>query len=86
MFRDAVDRIWVLEYSPDVMPLTQMRFDIRYVNERYLIQRSPPAARSDEDEPPRHAVHEGSDPRAYMGVEPALRQALRHFVEREKAG
>jgi hypothetical protein len=86
MFRDAVDRIWVLEYSPDMMPLTQMRFDIRYINERYLIQRSPPPARADDEGPPRRGVHEGNDPRAYMGVDPALRQALRQFVEREKAG
>jgi hypothetical protein len=85
MFRDTVDRIWVLEYAPDVLPLTQMRFDILYQNERYLIQRSPPPPRTD-DEPPRRAVHEGTDPRAYMGVDPALRQALRQFVEREKAG
>ena len=85
MFRDSVDRIWVLEYAPDVLPLTQMRFDILYQNERYLIQRSPPPTRTDE-EPPRRAVHEGIDPRAYMGVDPALRQALRQFVEREKAG
>lgn len=85
MFRDSVDRIWVLEYSSDVLPLTQMRFDILYQNDRYLIQRSPPP-RSQSDEPPRRAVHEGTDPRAYMGVDPALRQALRQFVEREKAG
>jgi hypothetical protein len=85
MFRDTVDRIWVLEYALDVLPLTQMRFDILYQNERYLIQRSPPPPRTD-DEPPRRAVHEGLDPRAYMGVDPALRQALRQFVEREKAG
>lgn len=85
MFRDDVDRIWVLEYAPNVLPLTQMRFDILYQNDRYLIQRSPPTARTD-DEPPRRAVHEGTDPRAYMGVDPALRQALRQFVEREKAG
>jgi hypothetical protein len=85
MFRDAVDRIWVLEYALDVLPLTQMRFDVLYQNERYLIQRSPPPPRTD-DEPPRRALHEGIDPRAYMGVDPALRQALRQFVEREKAG
>jgi hypothetical protein len=85
MFRDRVDRIWLLEYSPDVLPLTQMRFDILHQNERYLIQRSPPPPRSDEEQP-RRAVHEGSDPRAYMGVDPALRQALRQFAEREKSG
>jgi hypothetical protein len=85
MFRDHVDRIWVLEYSPGVLPLTQMRFDILYQNDRYLIQRSPPP-RSQNEEAPRRAVHEGTDPRAYMGVDPAVRQALRQFVEREKAG
>jgi hypothetical protein len=85
MFRDRVDRIWLLEYSPDALPLTQMRFDILYQNERYLIQRSPPPPRSDEEQP-RRLVHVGTDPRAYMGVDPALRQALRYFVEREKAG
>jgi hypothetical protein len=85
MFRDRGDRIWLLEYAPDVVPLTQMRFDILYQNERYLIHRSPPPPRSDEEQP-RRLVHEGSDPRAYMGVDPILRQALRQFVEREKAG
>ena len=85
MFRDSLDRIWVLEYSPDVLPLTQMRFDIFFQNGRYLIQRSPPPAKTT-DEVPRRVVHEGTDPRAYMGVDPALRQALRQFVEREKAG
>jgi hypothetical protein len=85
MFRDRVDRIWLLEYAPDVLPLTQMRFDIIYQNERYLIQRSPPPPRSDEEQP-RRLVHEGTDPRAYMGTDPALRLALRQFVEREKAG
>jgi hypothetical protein len=85
MFRDRTDRIWLLEYSPDVLPLTQMRFDILYQNGRYLIQRSPPPARGDEEKP-RRLVHVGPDPRAYMGVDPVLRQALRQFVEREKAG
>jgi hypothetical protein len=85
MFRDRLDRIWILEYAPDMLPLTQMRFDILYQNERYLIQRSPPPPRSDE-EAPRRAVHEEADPRTYMGTDPALRQALRQFVEREKAG
>jgi hypothetical protein len=85
MFRDRLDRIWVLEYSPDVLPLTQMRFDIFFQNGRYLIQRSPPPLKT-ADEAPRRVVHEGTDPRAYMGVDPALRQALRQFVEREKAG
>jgi len=85
MFRDRLDRIWLLEYSSDVLPLTQMRFDILYQNDRYLIQRSPPPPRSDEEQP-RRAQHEGTDPRAYMGVEPVLRQALRQFAEREKSG
>ena len=85
MFRDRVDRIWLLEYAADVLPLTQMRFDILYQNERYLIQRSPPPARSNEEQP-RRRVHAGTDPRAYMGVDPALRLALRQFVAREKAG
>jgi hypothetical protein len=53
----------------------------------YLIQRSPPPPRpGPDDEAPRRVVHEGTDPRAYMGVNPILRQALRQFVEREKAG
>lgn len=85
MFRDHLDRIWVLEYAHDVLPLTQMRFDIFFQNGRYLIQRSPPPPKTT-DEKPRRVVHEGTDPRAYMGVDPALRQALRQFVEREKAG
>lgn len=83
MFRDRFDRVWLLEYSPDVLPLAQMRFDILVQNERYLIQRSPPPLRNDEEQP-RRMVHAGPDPRAYMGVDPALRQALRQFVEREK--
>jgi hypothetical protein len=86
MFRDRFDRIWLLEYAPDVLPLTQMRFDVLYQNERYLIQRSPPPPRTTDDEQPRRMVHEGTDPRAYMGVDPLLRQALRQFVEREKGG
>ena len=85
MFRDRTDRIWLLEYAPEMLPLTQMRFDILHQNGRYLIQRSPPPPRGDEEQP-RRLVHEGTDPRAYMGVDPALRQALRQFVEREKAG
>jgi hypothetical protein len=84
MFRDRVDRIWLLEYSPDYLPLTQMRFDILRQSDRYLIQRSAPPPREDEEQP-RRAVHIGPDPRAYMGVDPALRQALRQFAEREKA-
>jgi len=86
MFRDRADRIWLLEYGADMLPLTQMRFDILYPNERYYIQRSPPPPRTVDDEQPRKLVHEGPDPRAYMGVDPALRQALRQFVEREKGG
>ncbi len=86
MFRDRVDRIWLLEYSPDVLPLTQMRFDILRQNERYLIQRSPPPPRNTGDEEPRRRIeHEGTDPRAYMGVDPVLRQSLRQFAEREKS-
>jgi hypothetical protein len=84
MFRDRVDRIWILEYTADVIPLTQMRFDIFHQNDRYLIQRSPPPTQ--DGEKPHRAVHEGTDPRAYMGVDPALRAALRSFVERERAG
>lgn len=84
MFRDRLDRIWLLEYSPDYLPLTQMRFDILRQSDRYLIQRSAPPPREDEEQP-RRAVHIGPDPRAYMGVDPVLRQALRQFAEREKA-
>ena len=83
MFRDRIDRIWILEHSSDLLPLTQMRFDVLFQNERYLIQRSPPPK---PDEEIRRTSHEGTDPRAYMGTDPALRQALRQFVEREKAG
>ena len=84
MFRDRVDRIWLLEYSPDYLPLSQMRFDILRQSDRYLIQRSAPPPREDEEQP-RRMVHVGTDPRAYMGVDPVLRQALRQFAEREKA-
>ena len=66
------------------MPLTQMRFDIFFQNGRYLIERVA-AASAGREEKPRRAVHEGTDPRAYMGVDPALRPALRQFVERERA-
>jgi hypothetical protein len=52
-------------------------------NERYLIQRSPPPER--EAGARRPGKHTGPDPRAYMGVDPALRLALRNFVAREKA-
>jgi hypothetical protein len=83
MFRDKSDRIWTLEYANDLVPLTQMRFNIYFQNGRYLIERAP-APKPDEDT--HRAVHEGSDPRAYMGTDPALRLALRQFVERERAG
>jgi hypothetical protein len=83
LFRDKSDRIWTLEYANDLVPLTQMRFNIYFQNGRYLIERAP-APKPDEDT--HRAVHEGSDPRAYMGTDPALRLALRQFVERERAG
>jgi hypothetical protein len=83
VFRDRVDRIWLLEYARDVAGLMQMRFDVLFANGRYLIQRSPPPGRNSEEPKPRK--HEGPDPRAYMGVDPILRQALRDFVAREKA-
>jgi len=85
MFRDRVDRIWVLEYAVDMLPLTQMRFDIFYHSGRYLIERAPPPSPTG-DELRRAAVHEGTDPRAYMGTDPQLRLALRNFVERERPG
>jgi hypothetical protein len=85
MFRDSDDRIWLVEFSSDIMPLTQMRFDVIYQNERYLIQRSPPP-NPHTDEKKRRIVHEGVDPRQYMGCDPLLRQALRNFVVREKSG
>ena len=85
MFRDGDDRIWLLEYGLDMLPLTQMRFDVIYQNERYLIQRSPPPGRLD-GEKKRRITHEGIDPRQYMGADPLLRQALRNFVVREKSG
>jgi hypothetical protein len=62
-----------------------MRFDVIYQNERYLIQRSPPP-NPQSGEKKRRVVHEGVDPRQYMGVDPLLRQALRNFVVREKSG
>jgi hypothetical protein len=83
VLRDRVDRIWLLEYARDVAALAQMRFDVLFANGRYLIQRSPPPGRSGEE--PKRRKHEGPDPRAYMGVDPVLRQALRDFVAREKA-
>jgi hypothetical protein len=85
MFRDRLDRIWVMDYAGDLMPLTQMRFDIFYQNGRYLVSRAPASASRSEEEP-RRAVHEGTDPRAYMGMDPELRKALRQFAEREKGG
>ena len=67
-----------------MLPLTQMRFDVLYQNERYLIQRSsPPPSREGEDMRKR-AVHHGVDPRAYMGVDPMLRSALKNFVGARK--
>ena len=85
MFRDGDDRIWLVEYGLDIQALTQMRFDVIYQNERYLIQRSPPPS-PPSGEKKRRIVHEGVDPRQYMGVDPLLRQALRNFVVREKSG
>jgi len=85
MFRDKDDKIWLLDYGVDVLPLTQMRFDVIYQNDRYLIQRAPPPG---PEKPPgaRRITHAGPDPRAYMGVDPILRVALKNFVSREKNG
>jgi hypothetical protein len=86
MFRDDEEKIWMLEWGLDVLPLTQMRFDIFLQNGRYLIQRSaPPAGREGEPKLKKKGVHIGPDPRAYMGVDPMLRQALRNFAAREKS-
>ncbi len=86
MFRDADDKIWMLDWGLDILPLTQMRIDVLYQNQRYLIQRSPPPPESRDREAIRkRPVHIGPDPRAYMGVDPVLRQALRNFVNREKS-
>jgi hypothetical protein len=83
MFRDREDKIWLLEYGIDMLPLAQMRFDVLYQNERYLIQRAPPPG--PQQEATRRIVHTGPDPRAYMGVDPMLRLALKNFVAREKS-
>lgn len=86
MFRDSEEKIWMLEWGMDVLPLTQMRFDIYLQNERYLIQRSPPPPiQEGERTLKKKGVHLGPDPRAYMGVDPQLRQALRNFASREKS-
>jgi hypothetical protein len=84
LFRDRDDKIWLLEYGVDVLPLAQMRFDVIHQNERYLIQRAP--APSPERERVRRPGHAGPDPRAYMGVDPPLRLALKNFIAREKSG
>lgn len=83
MFRDRDDKIWIVDYVNELVPLAQMRFDVILQNDRYLIQRSPPPERNEGTR--RHGKHIGPDPRAYMGVDPALRLALRNFVGREKA-
>jgi hypothetical protein len=83
MFRDRDDKIWLVDYANDLVPLAQMRFDVILQNERYLIQRSAPPERDAAARRP--GKHTGADPRAYMGVDPALRLALRNFVAREKA-
>lgn len=86
MFRDGDEKIWMLEWGLDVLQLTQMRFDIYLQNERYLIQRSaPPPEQQGERQLKKKGVHAGPDPRAYMGVDPQLRQALRNFAAREKS-
>jgi hypothetical protein len=82
IFRDRDERIWLLDYGSDVAALTHMRFDILLHNGRYLIQRSAPE-RTD-GAPRRPHKHAGADPRAYMGVDPVLRLALRNFAAREK--
>jgi hypothetical protein len=82
IFRDRDERIWLLDYAPDVAPLAQMRFDILLHNGRYLIQRSP--AERPDAAPRRPHKAPGPDPRAYMGVDPVLRLALRNFAAREK--
>jgi hypothetical protein len=82
MFRDRDEKIWLIDYAADLLPLAQMRFDAILQNERYLIARSAPPDRNEVRRPAKHA---GPDPRAYMGVDPALRLALRNFVVREKA-
>ena len=85
MFRDSDERVWLLEYGADVLPLTHMRFDVLYQNARYLIARSQPPGRLDQERK-RRSAHEGVDPRQYAGGDPLLRQALRDFVAREKTG
>jgi hypothetical protein len=85
MLRDIDDKIWMLEWSLDMLPLTQMRFDVIYQNERYLIQRSAPPPSREGEGIRKKAVHQGVDPRAYMGVDPVLRQALKNFAAREKS-
>jgi hypothetical protein len=83
LFRDRDDKVWLVDYANDLLPLAQIRFDVIFQNGRYLVQRAPaPEANAGTQ---RRGKHAGPDPRAYMGVEPALRQALRAFVAREKA-
>lgn len=82
IFRDRDERIWLLEYGSDVASLALMRFDILLHNGRYLIQRSAPER--PDGAPRRPQKRSGPDPRAYMGVDPALRLALRNFAAREK--
>lgn len=84
IFRDRDERIWLIDNGADIAALVQMRFDILKQNGRYLIQRAPPPERAD-GAVRRPNKHAGPDPRAYMGVDPVLRLALRNFVAREKA-
>ena len=86
MFRDADEKIWMIEWAMDLLPLTQMRFDVIYQNERYLIQRSAPPPSREGEGVRKRAAHQGIDPRAYLGVDPTLRSALKNFAAREKSG
>ena len=81
-FLDREEKPYLIEYSPELIPLLEMTFDVVHVNDRYLITRIPAADFDGEKKARKHA---GPDPRAYMGIDPVLRQALRNFVNRERS-
>jgi hypothetical protein len=81
-FRDRDGRIWLLDYSDDLRLLMTVTFDVTHTNGRYIVGRSASDGTHHRDR--LHARLTGPDPRAGLGVDPALMRAIVDFVARER--